>query len=54
MGVTSIGHEDKDRGKAAAIVGQYVREPEGEGGVGFTQEGDGTLLGFTVFHGQMR
>lgn len=23
-------------------------------GVGFTQEGDGTLLGFIVFHGQMR
>jgi hypothetical protein len=39
--------------EAASVVGQHGREPEGNGGGGLTQEGDGTPFGLIVSHGQM-
>ena len=41
------------RGEARAVVGQHVREAEGEGGGCLSQEGDGTLLGFVVLDGEV-
>ena len=43
----------KGRGETAAIVGQHVGEPEGEGGSGLAQEGNGAFLGFVVFDGEV-
>ena len=41
------------RGGAAAIVGQHMGEPEGKGGCGLAQEGDGALFGFVVLDGEV-